>query len=100
MLNTSSRLEWSDFTAPALIDYFARMKVAGYDEKFSKITLQKGLRTYDKMLDDARDGKRPVHRPKDWQPSARRRKKRDKKPVTQKYKLFQIADSRIHNISR
>ena len=31
------------------------------------------------MLDDARDGKRPVHRPKDWQPSERRRKKRDKK---------------------
>ena len=79
ILNTSSRLEWSSYTAHALSDYFARMKVAGYNEKYRKRTLQQGLRIFDKMLEDARDGVRPVHRPKNWQPIERRRKKRDKK---------------------
>jgi hypothetical protein len=79
ILNTSSRLEWSSYTAHALIDYFAWMKVAGYNEKYRKRTLQQGLRIYDKMLEDARDGVRPVQWPKNWQPIERRRKKRDKK---------------------
>ena len=39
--NTSKNLDWDEYVAPVLTDYMARMKSAGYDQKF----LQECLRS-------------------------------------------------------
>ena len=79
ILNTSTRLEWSEYVAPALTDYMVRMKVAGYDELYRKRTLEQALRIFDKMVIDDEDGVRPIHRPGNWQKEERRNEKRKKK---------------------
>ena len=42
ILNTSSRLEWSEYVAPTVTDYMVRMKIAGYDEFYRKKNTEKG----------------------------------------------------------
>ena len=79
ILNTSARLDWSEFVAPALTDYMARMKVAGYDQHYRKKTLEQAIRMHDRMVKEEREGDRPVHRPRDWQAEERRKAKRKKK---------------------
>ena len=56
ILNTSRRLEWSDYVAPALTDYMVRMKGAGYNEIYRRRTLEQALRVYDKIVRDDEDG--------------------------------------------
>ena len=74
ILNTSARLEWSDYVAPALTDYMVRMRVAGYNELYRKKTLEQALRVYDRMVRDEEDGIKPIHRPRDWNKEERRKR--------------------------
>ena len=50
ILNTSARLEWSEYAAPTLTDYMVRMKIAGYDEMYRKRKVEQELRIHDKMV--------------------------------------------------
>ena len=79
ILNTSSRLDWDNQTSPLLTDYMVRMKEAGYNEKYRKMVLERAFKNYDRMVNDADDGRKPLHRPKDWQKEERIRDKRRKK---------------------
>ena len=55
------------------------MNEAGYNEKYRKMVLERAFKRYDNMVRDAEDGKKPLHRPKDWQREERIREKRRKK---------------------
>ena len=79
ILNTSAKLEWSDYVAPVLTDYCLRMKQAGYNEMYRKRTLEQALRVHDRFINDEKNSLRPVHRPKDWCIDERRKQKRNKK---------------------
>ena len=79
ILNTSARLDWSEFVAPILTDYCVRIRQAGYDEIYRKRTIEQALRIYDRLVDNEKEGIRPVHRPKDWCPDERRKRKERKK---------------------
>ena len=79
ILNTSSRLEWKTTVAPVLTDYLGRMMQAGNGESYRRKTLESALRIFDRMKKDEEEGKRPIHRPKDWKEDERRRDKRRKK---------------------
>ena len=57
----------------------ARMRNAGYNEKFRRSTLLHAVRICDKMKEEEREGKRPVFRPKNWQKEERKIDKRRKK---------------------
>ena len=52
--------------------------VAGYDEKFRKLTLKNAMRIHDSMVKEQEQGIKPLNRPKDWNKEERRRKKVDK----------------------
>ena len=75
ILNTSSRLDWEEHTAPILTDYMVRMKKAEYSEKYRKIVLEKTFKRHDKMVKEDEEGRRPLHRPKDWQKEERQKDK-------------------------
>ena len=79
ILNTSSKLDWNDTTAPLLTDYMMRMKEAEYSEKYRKIVLEKAFKNYDRMVKDEEEARRPMHRPKHWQKEERLKDKRRKK---------------------
>ena len=79
LLSSSRRLDWDNEVAPVISLYMARMMQAGYPEKYRKDTLCRGLRIYDKMVQDDQDGVRPIYRPKDWNVVARRKEKEKKK---------------------
>ena len=55
------------------------MKQSGYPEKYRVDTLTRALRIYDKMVEDDRNGTRPIYRPKDWNIIARKKEKERKK---------------------
>ena len=78
-MNTSSKLDWNDTTAPLLTDYMMRMKEAEYSEKYRKIVLEKAFKNYDRMVKDEEEARRPMHRPKHWQKEERLKDKRRKK---------------------
>ena len=62
ILNTSSRLDWNDQTAPILTEYMVRRK-----EAF------KAFKNHDRILKYAEEGRKPVNRPKEWQKEERRK---------------------------
>ena len=55
------------------------MMQAGYPEKYRKDALCRGIRIFDKMLEENDTGVRPLYRPKDWEVVARRKEKQNKK---------------------
>ena len=79
ILNTSSRLDWEEHTAPILTDYMVRMKKAEYSEIYRKIVLEKTFKRHDKMVKEDEEGRRPLHRPKDWQKEERLKDKKRKR---------------------
>ena len=79
LLNTSRRLDWNRTTAPILTEYMGRMMIAGYSERYRRSCLGHALRIYDSMILDDLEGRRPVHRPKDWNKEERRIDKKNKK---------------------
>lgn len=79
LLNSSPFLDWKTCVAPVLTEYMLRMKQSGYPEKYRVDTLTRALRIYDKMVEDDRNGTRPIYRPKDWNIIARKKEKERKK---------------------
>ena len=79
ILNTSRRLEWETMVAPVLMEYLGRMMMAGYNEPYRKVTLERALAIFDKMKQRDLEGTEPMNRPKDWQVTMRRKKKQKKK---------------------
>ena len=79
MLNTSVRLDWDSTFVPVLTDYMGRMMLAGYDEKYRRSCLTNAYRIYDRMRKEDEEGRRPIHRPKDWDKENRRIDKKKKK---------------------
>ena len=71
--NSSRRLDWKDEIAPVISEYMTRMMHAGYLEKYM------ALRIYDKMVEDDRNGLRPIYRPKDFEKVERQKRKQKKK---------------------
>ena len=78
-MNTSSRLDWTEQTAPILTDYMVRMREAGYTEIYRKIILEKAFKKHDRIVKDAAEGKTPMHRSKNWKKEERITEKRRKK---------------------
>ena len=79
LLNSSPMLDWKTCVAPVLSRYMACMMHCGYPEKYRIDTLTRALRIYDKMVNDDKDGTRPLYRPKEWNIVARRKEKEIKK---------------------
>ena len=79
LLNSSTRLDWKNEVAPVISNYMARMMDAGYPEKYRRDTLTRALRIHDRMLEEDRNGTRPIYRPKEWNVAARRSEKEKKK---------------------
>ena len=77
ILNTSTRLDWTEYVAPVLTEYMVRMKQAGYGEQYRKNTLLKALDIYDKMKNENDRGERPLNRPRNWQEGGRRSRRKD-----------------------
>ena len=64
--NCSLELPWEE-KANFLTDYMARLKVAGYNQKFRMGILKQAVARYEGMLEANRDGKQPLYRSKEWQ---------------------------------
>ena len=79
LLNSSPNLDWETEVTPVLSEYMNRMKDAGYGERYRKSILQQALAIYDAKLEEEREGRRPVYRPKSWQKAERRKKKKESK---------------------
>ena len=79
MLNTSTQLDWEQYVVPILTDYMARMREAGYGERYRKNVLLRAIGIYEKMRKEDEEGVRPLHRPRDWQEEERRSAKKKKR---------------------
>ena len=79
LMNMSHRLDWRGEVAPVLTEYMARMKVAGYKEKYRREVLTHALGIFDRKWAEHRDGIRPLFRPKTWKKKERKDEKRNKR---------------------
>ena len=79
LLNSSPLLEWETSVAPVLTEYMLRMMQNGYPQKYRIDTLSRAYRIYDSMVEDEKEGIRPLYRPKDWNIVARRKEREQKK---------------------
>ena len=81
LLNSSPMLNSRDEVAPVISNFMARMIEAGcgYPVKYRKDTLDRALRIYNRMVEEDRNGVRPLYRPKEWNVEARRMEKDKKK---------------------
>ena len=79
LMNTSHRLRWRESTAPVLTEYMARMKAAGYKEKYRREILTHALGIYDRKWTEHKNGIRPIFRPKSWKKKERKEAKKCKK---------------------
>ena len=77
--NTSNRLEWEQYFAPALEDYMTRMARAGYNEKYRRDVLANAIHIYEKRVADSEAGGVPLNRPNSYQRIERRKEKQSKK---------------------
>ena len=61
------------------IDWSCPLKSQQLLEKYRKLVLEKAFKSYDRMVKEAEEGRKPLNRPKDWQKEERRKEKRRKK---------------------
>ena len=59
--------------------YMQVLKNSGYNSIFRKEILKAGIAGYNKILEQDKEGTKPLYRSKDWRRSARRMAKKDKK---------------------
>ena len=71
-------LPW-EMTAVYLTDLSARMKVSGYGEMFRQQAIMSALQGFDKMVEVAEEGGRPVNRTRSWEADLRQKKVVSKK---------------------
>ena len=79
LLNSSPLLDWESSVAPVLSQYMLRMMKHGYPQQYRVDTLTRALRIHDHMVEQDRQGIRPIYRPKDWNITTRRKQKEKKK---------------------
>ena len=75
-LNTSRRLEWSEYVVPVLDEYMLRMKKAGYHEAYRRDVLINGINIFEKKTKDSDEGLVPLNRPSGYKKVERRKDKR------------------------
>jgi hypothetical protein len=51
-----------------------KLKNSGYDEKFRMQILDSGMKAYLKMVEDDKNGVKPMYRSRDWNVEERQRK--------------------------
>ena len=78
MLNCSQHLQWAE-TAKHLTEMNKRLQYSGYNKKFRTEITKSALNAYNKLLEDDRNGTRPLYRPRAWKRSERNREKQKKK---------------------
>ena len=64
ILNTSRRLDWNTYTAPALQNYMERMMAARYNKNYRLGILKSALVIYYNKVEKDRDGTTLTNRPK------------------------------------
>ena len=79
ILNTSRRLEWDTFVAPALTDYMSRMMAGGYSENYRMNILLNAYAVYDGKVRLDNSGECPLNRPTGYRRIQRRNDKIRKK---------------------
>ena len=72
--NTRQGLPWEK-TAEKLSDFSQRLRASGYNEDYRLQVMQSGVKGYDKMVEVAGSGGRPINRPKTWEEDKRQKKK-------------------------
>ena len=78
LLRCSPDLPWST-TATHVNDYMKRLQFSHYDEKFREEVLRSALKAYDSIKEKDQNGEQPLYRPKNWQRTDRKKKRRGKK---------------------
>ena len=79
IMNTSTRLDWTEEVAPVLSNYMGRMMLAGYSEGYRKNVLQHAFKIIDRKKQEVENGVRPMFRKKEWEADRRRIDKQRKK---------------------
>ena len=72
--NTKRELNWS-LKAEILSEFCNKMMISGYSEKFRFEVIQAAVRGYEKQLDDADRGIKPLYRNREFQAESRWKKK-------------------------
>ena len=79
MVNTSRRLDWTEYFVPVLTNYMERMKKAGYRETYRRNVIMTALDVYDSKQKKDLAGETPLNRPSGYKKVERRREKKKKK---------------------
>ena len=87
--NCRQELPW-EMKAVHLTDLSARMKASGYSEMFRQHVIMSALQGFDKMVEVAEQGGRPVNRPRSWEADLRQKKKTSKKMTWHKAGGFDV----------
>ena len=72
--NTKRELLWS-VKSEILSEYSFSLMLSGYSEKFRLDTIQAAVKGYERQCQEADSGGTPLHRPRSWDQSGRRKKK-------------------------
>ena len=72
--NISRSLSW-EVTADILTEFSQRMRWSGYSAQYRAEVLRDAVTGYERLLEQVDRGERPLHRPREWQAAARRRRK-------------------------
>ena len=72
--NTKRDLPWS-VKSEILSEYSFSLMLSGYSEKFRLDTIQAAVKGYERQCQEADTGGAPLHRPRSWNQSERRKKK-------------------------
>ena len=76
--NIRPGLPW-EVTVKHLNDFSSRLRASGYDEAYRLQIIKSGVSGFEKMVEVAKIGGRPVNRPRTWEQDQRQKKKELKK---------------------
>ena len=74
LLNCRPTLEWNECQAPILSKFSRKMERSGWGDREREDITKGGVKAYERKLEAARKGERPMYRPREWR-SAERRKR-------------------------
>ena len=72
--NTRRTLPWK-VSANILTEFSLRMKWSGYNSIYRGEVIKAAVVGYDRLLEKVDGGERPLHRPREWNATERRKKK-------------------------
>ena len=76
--NFSRGLEW-ELRREAMEDWATKLSRSGYPAAFRHQVIKTAVEKWDRMCQDEDEGKRPIHRARDWQEPARRLEKESRR---------------------